>query len=180
MAVQASWENLEAPDARELLVGMGMSADDVDGVLARVRAREGGDRGLKIAGLHAPQLRDFHVIELPREDYDEATIRFVATLRPGAELLKAAAESGHPETLDSLLSLEFVTPQNLRYFIDNIADFEEATSRLAALLIAVRLGMQHVPEAPVKDALEGLSKTVAKLQVLKSAVDHERMSQKAT
>ena len=89
------------------------------------------------------------------------------------ELLKAAAASGHPDTLDAILSLEFITPQNMRYFIEHLADFDETVSRLAALLIAVRLGLPHVPETPVKDALEGLAKTVNRLKILKSAMDHK-------
>jgi len=98
----------------------------------------------------------------------------VRACRPDIKLIKAAAESGHPETLDALLSLEFITPQNLRYFVDHLQDFEDTASRLAALLMAVRLGMPHVNEQPVLDALEGLSKTVSKLHVLKSALGRER------
>lgn len=170
---QASFENLDAPEAREILAAMGMPADDIESVLDRVRTREGMDRGLKIAGLHAPRLQGHEVIETPSPIYDQATVDFALGCRPSIELLKAAAESGHPETLDALLSLEFITPQNLRYFVDAIPDLEEVAAKLAALLVAVRLGMPHVAEAPVKDALEGLSKTVNKLVILRSAIGHE-------
>jgi hypothetical protein len=170
---QAQWHGLDEPRAREMLVAMGMDIDDAQAVVKTAREREGIDRGLELTGLHWPQIQSHEVIEAPKPVYDEATVKFAEACRPGAELLKAAAESGHPETLDSLLSLEFITPQNLRYFIDNVPDFEEAATRLAALLIAVRLGMPHVPEQPVKDALEGLSKTVNRLQILKSAIQHK-------
>jgi hypothetical protein len=165
--------DLSEPEARELLVAMGMPADDAVAVVKQAHVRDGIERGVKIAGLHAPQLQGFEVMEAPRAVYDPATINFVTECRPDAGLLKAAAESGHPETLDALLSLEFITPQNLRYFIDNVPDFDETASRLAALLISIRLGLPHVPEQPVRDALEGLSKTVGKLQLLKSSVDHQ-------
>lgn len=173
------FSSLDAPDARELLTAMGMvDVDEVQAVLDRAHERSGIDRGVKIAGLHEPQIQGFDVVDMPEPTYDEATIKFANDCKPGVDLIKAAAESGHPETLDALLSLEFITPQNLKYFVDNIPDLEEASTRLAALLISVRLGMPHVPEQPVKDALEGLSKTLNKLLILKSALDHknERVS----
>lgn len=165
--------NLDEPGAREVLVSMGMTPDDAERVMDTARAHDGMDRGIKIAGLHEPQIRGEEIDYVPEREYDQATIDFAAGCRPGPELIKAAAESQHPETLDALLSLEFITPQNLKYFIDSIPDFDEAATRLAALLVAVRLGMPNVPEQPVKDALEGLSKTINKLQVLKSAVEHK-------
>jgi hypothetical protein len=175
---QASWNDLDEPGARELLVSMGMGVDDAQKVLDQAHERPGLDRGVKIAGLHGPQLQGHEICAAPSAEYDQATIDFAAGCRPGPGLLKAAAESGHPETLDTLLSLEFITPQNLKYFVDNLPDFEETETRLAALLVAVRLGMQHVPEQPVKEALEGLAKTIDKLQLLKSAIDHRK--QRAT
>lgn len=170
---QAALHDMSEPDARETLVAMGMPVDDVVPFMDQVRSRSGMDKAIKVAGLHEPQIQGFDVIELPKPVYDDATIAFVESLRPGVELVKAAAESGHPETLDTILSLEFITPQNLRYFVDNIPDLEETCTRLAALLISVRLGMPHVPEQPVKDALQGLSTTVNKLKLMKSAIDHK-------
>lgn len=169
--VKEAGDNLTAAEARELLVAMGMDVDSAQGVMDV--ARERPDDGVKISGLHGPEMRGFEVHEYPRPQFDQATVKFAGALRPGVALVKAAAESGHPETLDALLSLEFITPQNLKYFVDNIPEFEEATTRLAALLIAVRLGMPHVPEAPVKDALEGLAKTVGRLHILQSAMANE-------
>lgn len=169
----AQFQDMNGPETRELLVSMGMDVDGACQVMDQARERPGHDRGVKVAGLHAPQRQGFEVIEPVQEVYDRALVNHVASMRPGTDLLKAAAESGHVETLDAMLSLEFITPQNLRYFIDNIADFEEAATRLAALLIAVRLGMPHVPEQPVRDALEGLSKTINKLKVMKSANDNK-------
>ena len=141
--------------------------------------RTGLDRGVKIAGLHEPELQAYDIeIEAPPV-VDDRIAHLVGECRPSENLLKIAATSGHPETLDSILSLEFITPQNLQYFVDSIEDFDETTSRLAAMLVAVRLGMPHVPEEPVRQALEGLTKIVNKLRILKSALDH-RSEQAAT
>lgn len=171
----ASWHDLEAADARELMLGMGMDADEAAAIVDFVREQTPGvDRGVKLSGLHAPQIHGFEVVEPEPEPVpDEAVVKIASACRPGDELVKTALESGHPETLDSVLSLQFITPQNMRYFIDNIEDFDEAASRIAALLIAVRLGMPHIPEQPVRDALEGLSRIVNKLRILKSANENK-------
>jgi hypothetical protein len=172
-AVTASYQDLPEWRARELLVGMGMDQDDAELVMSEARSRPGQDRGVKLAGLHEPELVGHEEIEEIEVEYSDATRRFAESCRPSPELLKLAAESGHPETLDAVLSLEFITPQNLRYFVENIEDFDEAAGRLAALLVSVRLGLPHVPERCVKDALEGLTKTVSKLRILKSSMDHK-------
>jgi hypothetical protein len=175
----ASWQDLSEWDARELLVAMGMDGDGAAWALDEAKRRQGLDRGVKIAGLHEPQRQGFEVIVIPDPEYDQATVNFAAACRPSEALFKAAAASSVPETLDAVLSLEFITPQNLKYFVDSIEDFDETASRVAAMLVAVRLGMPHVPEEPVRQALEGLSKTVNRLRVLKSALDH-RAEQAAT
>lgn len=173
MPKQAGYDSLPSWEARELLVAMGMTGDDAESVLGEARRRPGLDRGVKIAGLHAPQLREFDVVEKRvSHEYGDDSRAFAASCRPGYELVKAAAQSGHPQTLDAVLSLEFITPQNLRYFVDSTDDMDETASRLAAMLIAVRLGMPHVAEEPVRQALEGLTRIVNKLRVLKSALDH--------
>lgn len=178
--VQASYDALPAWEARELLVAMGMDGDGAQWALDESRRRPGLDRGVKIAGLHGPELQTHEVeVESTVPVYDDRVTHLIGQCRPSEALLKVAATSGHPETLDAILSLEFITPQNLQYFVDSIDDFDETTSRLAAMLVAVRLGMPHVPEEPVRQALEGLTKIVNKLRVLKSALDH-RSEQAAT
>jgi len=169
---QVSYDGLPEWEARELLVAMGMDGDGAQWALDESRRRSGLDRGVKVAGLHAPELM-FDAVEVePEPEVSGRVIHLVEKCRPGLEMVKAAAQSGHPETLDAILSLEFITPQNLKYFIDSIEDFDETASRIAAMLIAIRLGMPHVPHEPVRHCLEGLTKTVNRLRVLKSAVDH--------
>jgi hypothetical protein len=178
--VQASYDALPAWEARELLLAMGMDGDGAQWALDEAHRRTGLDRGVKIAGLHAPQLQAYDMeIEDLTPVYDDRITHLLGQCRPSEELLKVAAVSGHPETLDAILSLEFITPQNLQYFVDSIDDLDETTSRLAAMLVAVRLGMPHVPEEPVRQALEGLTKIVNRLRILKSALDH-RNEQAAT
>jgi hypothetical protein len=170
-AVQAS--DMQSWEAREALVAMGMSPEDAQWAVKEAAAHEGMDRGVKLANLHESQARGHQLHFAVERRYDKATKKFAASLRPSVDLLKAAAESSNPETLDAVLSLEFITPQNMRYFTDHCDEFDETCSRLAALLIAVRLGLPHVSEQPVKDSLEGLAKTVSRLKILKSAMENQ-------
>lgn len=170
----ASWLDLGAPEARELMLGMGMDADEAQAIVEFVRDEvPGHDAGVKLSGLHDPQIFGFEIVPAEEPVFSPAVVKLAAECRPGDELVKTALETGHPETLDSVLSLQFITPQNMKYFTDNIEDFDEAASRIAALLIAVRLGMPHIPEQPLRDALEGLSRIVNKLRILKSATENK-------
>jgi hypothetical protein len=178
-AKMASYDGLPAWEARELLVAMGMDDEGAQWAMDEAKRRPGLDRGVKIAGLHAPELQAYEIEVYEPVDLGDRVRHLVSECRPGEQLVKAAAQSGHPETLDAVLSLEFITPQNLQYFVDSIEDLDETTSRLAAMLVAVRLGMPHVPEEPVRQSLEGLTKVVNKLQILKSALNH-RSEQAAT
>lgn len=166
--------NLSEPSLREVLVSMGMDVDNTDEVIKFARDHRGMDAGANLCGLLPPQGHGYSVEKkadpwLPSQD----TTDFINSFRVDFDLLKSAAESDG-ETLDAMLSLHFVTPQNARYFVDHIETFEDIVSRLAALLVSVRLGMKHVKEQAVKDSMEGLSRVVSQLRLLKSAMDHER------
>ena len=51
-------------------------------------------------------------------------------------------------------------------FIDHLPDFEKVVSRLAELLIAVRVGLQDIPESAVKNAMDRLDEVVVGLKKL--------------
>jgi hypothetical protein len=167
--------DITRPEARELLTSMGMDHDGCEETLDFAHRQSGLEAGAKIAGLHGPQARTYSIKEKVVEAVDQALIDMADELRPDAELTKAAAEVGG-QTLDAVLSLNFVNPKNIRYFTDNLEKLEDIVGHLAGLLIAVRLGMKHVTEEPVQEAMEGLSKVVGHLRLLKSAMDHKKES----
>jgi hypothetical protein len=82
------------------------------------------------------------------------------SMPPRYLLLKEAAALEDITTVDKVLSINFLTPENIQTFIDYLPDFEEAISKLASLLITVRLGMQDVPESSVKNSMERLDEVV--------------------
>lgn len=83
-----------------------------------------------------------------------------------SNLVKEAATFTNGETVDTVLSLNFITPENVAGYIDSIPTFEESTSKLAELLVGVRLGLSDVPEAAVSSALSGLERAITGLKKL--------------
>lgn len=179
--VSVEWINVDKFAALEALVAGGMTGDDAQEIVKVAQERSGDEPPVIIRDLHLPivivdEEKLAAAAEL-EEEFDPRYEKAVISLRPSEELIKCAAESRHPETVDAILSLEFITPQNARFFYESIDQLEEVASKLAALLVAVRIGIQNVPEAAVRDALEGLSKTTAALKVLKSSSEGSRDSE---
>lgn len=167
--------DLTRAEAREVLVSMGMGHEDCEQTLDFAHSRPGQGEGIKIAGLHGPQIKVYEVKEAQDWVPDQELVDFVDGMKPGADMIKAANEVGG-QTLDAVLSLNFINPRNIKYFTDNLEKLEDVVGHLAGLLIAVRLGMKHVEEEPVCEAMQGLSRVVGQLRLLKSAMDHKRES----
>ena len=88
------------------------------------------------------------------------------------DLLKEAAELGaDQETVDSVLSLNFVTPENVTGYIDAIPEYEQCLSRLSELLIGSRLGLPDVKESVVLTVLRALNKVITNLKKLELRVN---------
>lgn len=81
-------------------------------------------------------------------------------------LLKEAAALEDVTTVDKVLSLGFINPENVQTFVGWLPDLEDALSRLAGLLLAIRLGLEDVPEDSVKSAMERLDEVVIGLKKL--------------
>jgi len=82
------------------------------------------------------------------------------------DLTKEAANLITGDTVDSVLSLNFVTPENVRGYVDFLPVFEDTVSKLAELLIGVRLGVAEVPEPAVLSAMNGVEKAIQGLKRL--------------
>jgi len=105
----------------------------------------------------------------------------IAEFRPkAAELVKAAASVkrnlfkeasfiDNAQTVDALLSLNFVTPDNITKFVGKIPHFKATISHLASSLIASRLGMKEIPEEASAVAMERLIEVVNGLEKLRAS-----------
>ncbi len=88
----------------------------------------------------------------------------IADLTAGFE--KIAASLQDSGLVDTVLSLKFLSPENVNKYAEFIPQFEEATEHLADLLIASRIGLS-VEERPIKTAMESMSQVVKQLKTVK-------------
>jgi hypothetical protein len=95
----------------------------------------------------------------------EATLSLIPRLK--VDLAKEAAFLPDPTAVDTVLSLGFINPENIRTFVSYLPQIEDVESKLCELLISSRLGIKDLPigalEKTVKtleDVVEGL-KTMA-------------------
>lgn len=167
-----AWRDLDDAGAMELLAGMGVAktAEIVD-ICRQARSARGD--GVELVGLHEPQLVSYSVKQAEEASYPLME-RLTKAMRPTSDMLKAAAAAGDDQALDMVLGLNFITPQNVRLFTDSIDQFDEVASKLAGLLLASRLGLQHVREDAVKEAMEGIARTSEQLRLLQSAAQFKR------
>jgi hypothetical protein len=83
-------------------------------------------------------------------------------------LFKEASYIENAQTVDALLSLNFVTPENVAKFISKIALFKSAISHLASCLIASRVGIREIPEQSTASAMHKLNDVVEGLEALRA------------
>jgi len=50
------------------------------------------------------------------------------------------------DSLDTLLAVGLINPENIQDFVDALPDIEETQSKLASLVFAVQLGLQSIPK----------------------------------
>jgi len=102
-------------------------------------------------------------------------IQAAARIRPceGYSFFKIAldvSEQDAKSTVDTVLGLNFLNEVNLLKFMEHTDELEEASSSLAKLLLASRLGLQ-LEQGPVKTALFSLDNVIRQLKQLRSSVD---------
>ena len=71
-------------------------------------------------------------------------------------------------TVDSVLALNFINPENIATFVDSIPQLEASVQKLAQLVLATQLGLQSVPLNAAVRAMHGLDAVIAGLKQLKS------------
>lgn len=165
-AMQGKTSHIDRYRAKFHLMAIGMSPEMADYALNRVK--EAGR--LTIMGGKVPTSA--------AEKFGEALTKSarldskVFVLRPG--LLKEAAVIDDEATIDRVLSLNLVTPENLKVFLESIPVFEEAVTRLAQLLVLCRVGQKNIPEAAVKRAMEGIETVTQILRDLQAGMRQQQ------
>ena len=86
------------------------------------------------------------------------------------DLIKLASTVGDPDCVDAMLSLNFLTPENLEIFIGYKDELDQASQRLAELLWAVRVGLSPVPEGALRKGIDAIEKVITGLEHLRQEV----------
>ena len=99
-----------------------------------------------------------------------ASAKFMNSLPPlRACLLKEAAMLEDPTAVDKVLSVGFISPENVSIFAGYIPEFESVIRKLAELLVATRMGLHTVDEGALQRSLVHLDKVVSGLKTLDAA-----------
>lgn len=80
------------------------------------------------------------------------------------DLIKVASVLDDEQVVDKVLALNFLTPENTQTFVEYLPALEDAASKLAQILIAIRVGMKRIPETAARNAMMGLEAVIAGLR----------------
>ena len=81
-------------------------------------------------------------------------------------LVKEALEIDDPDTVDKILGLNFLRPENVQMYVGYLPELEDAVTKLGDLLFAARAGLSPVSEDAIRKALFSLEETVQQLKIL--------------
>jgi hypothetical protein len=84
-------------------------------------------------------------------------------------LFKEASFVNNAQTVDALLSLNFVTPDNISKFVGKIPHFKATISNLAMAMLASRIGVREIPEEACSVAMAKLIEVVDGLERLRAS-----------
>ena len=90
------------------------------------------------------------------------------------DLIKVAAELADEKSVDAILSLGFITPENVMAFMEGIDVLEQCAGSLSELLISVRLGLSEVSEGAVEKGLKGIDETITGMKALQVRITGEQ------
>lgn len=157
------------PQARALLVNLGADLNQVNRIIKTAKYKGK-------ATVHGCQtLRT-------KEDVASNMKKTASAVETAAKslkktLIKEASAIDNSATVDAILSLNFMTKDNLAKFVAYVPVFEKAADFLAELTIAHRLGLKQVNEAAVTGAMGKLIETIEGLKRIEASM--KRPSTKA-
>lgn len=138
----------------------------VDGVVAKQKLAEARRNG-------EVDLYNLKSITLLGEHYKEAVktasafLAKVPDLR--RDLMKEAAALEDAATVDKVLALNFVNPENLATFVDYLPKLEETSERMAEMLLSSYLGQTEIPEEAVERAMKNMEDVATALRAVQTA-----------
>lgn len=89
--------------------------------------------------------------------------------RLNVDLIKEASVIDDPESVEAMLSLNFINKDNIEEFVGEIGNLEKVKSKLCNMLVTSRMGLTELDEGALKSAINGLDKTIIGLTDIKTA-----------
>lgn len=164
------FNSLSRPEAEFLLASWKLPLEKCAEVLDGVRDRV----FLEVHHLRLPPLRSQTKIASPARD------ELIRSFKPPiAALVKIAANLDDVQSVDSVLSLGFVNPENISRFASIKPMLWEVSHMLAKLLLGARLGMEDIPEDSVRSALEHLQRVIDGIGRLKMLEEQQTKTSSA-
>jgi hypothetical protein len=80
---------------------------------------------------------------------------------------KNAAAMVGTDTVDAVLALNFLNPENVSTFLDELPLLQNAVTKLASLVLATQLGLQTVPKTAAVRAMFALDDVITGLKGLR-------------
>lgn len=159
------FNSLPRHEAEFLLASWGLPMTKVAQVLDGVKTRI----ALDIHHLRLPDPRGHLKVAKPVAHANASSLK-----APIAELVKIAANLEDAQTVDSVLSLGFVNPENVTRFASAKPMLWEVSHMLAKLLLASRLGMEDIPEEAARAAISHLQRVIDGLDRLKMLEEQQQ------
>lgn len=85
------------------------------------------------------------------------------------DLVKEAATLEDESTVDKVLALNFINPDNLATFVGYIPELQQSSEKLAEMLLSSYLGLQQIPESSTERAMKNLEEVIGGLKSISYA-----------
>lgn len=133
----------------------------VDGITSKAKIAEARKKGsIKLANLKT--------ITTISERYSDAVKTASAMLSKipdlRKDLIKEAASLEDEGSVNNLLALNFINPENLHTFINYLPELEQTSEKLAEMWLYSVLGMKEIEEQPVDRAMKNLEEVIQGLK----------------
>lgn len=79
---------------------------------------------------------------------------------------KEAAAMVGTDSVDAVLALNFINPENVSTFLESLPQLEEASTKIAALVLATQLGLHAIPKTAATRAMFALEDVISGLKTL--------------
>ena len=124
-----------------------------------------------VTGLNSATVKCGRQLSIKEEQIKEAMARAGDMLErlpqlKQPHLLKEAAAFPDPTTVDTVLSLGFINPENILTYVSYLPDIEDSQTKLCELLLGVRLGLSNIQGSSLERAVRSLEETIEGLKVL--------------